>query len=157
MNKPVKVKKKPGPKPGTVLKDPSHYIQSITNALRLGMYLETAVILAGTTKDTFFEWMRRGNKEPFGPYRELLDAVNKAVAEGEARHLANIDRAGRNQWQASAWMLERRHHSKWAKRETQRFEHANADDKPFKVTTDLSEQEIEARMKLLRSKISAEG
>ena len=91
-------------------------IDAICNALKAGGYLETAVSFSGVSKQTFYKWMRRGVKEKSGPFRDLLDAVKSATANAEMRYLAVIGKAGITQWQAAAWILERRWPVKFGRR-----------------------------------------
>jgi hypothetical protein len=49
--------------------------------------------------------------------REFSDAVERAVAEAEARDVALIARAAEKNWQAAAWRLERRAPARWGRRE----------------------------------------
>lgn len=90
--------------------------ESIVNALKAGAYIETAVVFAGIAKSTFYRWMRRGERENSGPYREFWDAIKKGLAFAEMRLLLFIGEAGLSQWQAAAWVLERRWPTKFARR-----------------------------------------
>jgi hypothetical protein len=71
-------------------------IQSITNAIRLGCYIETAAAQAGVSRQAFHEWLRKGRNETGkitgNIYGKLLYAIEKAQAEAETRDLLNIDR-----------------------------------------------------------------
>jgi len=106
-------------------------IQNVVSVLRTGTYIETAIACVGISKDTFYAWLRRGarerrrldndkkakpNKEE-AIYLQLSDAVKKAIAEAEIRNLAMISQAGETQWQASAWILERRFPERWGKKD----------------------------------------
>lgn len=75
--------------------------------LRAGNYVETAAACAGIHKDTFYEWCKKGRKgeEPFAAF---VEAVDKAIAESEARDVALIGKAATVNWQAAAWRLERK-------------------------------------------------
>jgi len=68
------------------------FIDKMCNFLRIGAYVETAAVMAGVPKATFYDWIRKGHKQKQGIYRELLTAVDKAVAEGEVRDLMVIDK-----------------------------------------------------------------
>jgi hypothetical protein len=65
---------------------------------------------------TFEKWMQRGAEEEVGPHRELRDRIERARAEGEARNVALIAKAATDSWQAAAWLLERQHPERWARR-----------------------------------------
>lgn len=76
-------------------------IADICNALRAGAYIETAAALAGISKETFYQWLKRGKAYHAAPEPnmddhlcgELSDAVGRAMAEAEMRDLLVIDRA----------------------------------------------------------------
>lgn len=97
--------------------------ESICKALRRGMYLETAAALSDVSKAQLYEWLKRGKQQPDGVYGTLPDAVEKAIAEGEARDLDTIDEAAQQgQWQAAAWRLERRAPSRWGRKDRVKVE-----------------------------------
>lgn len=81
--------------------------RTIVRHLKTGAYVETAAAAAGVSKDTLYEWLKRGAKEPGSPYRAFSDAVEKAMADAELDAVRTIDEAGKTQWQARAWRLER--------------------------------------------------
>lgn len=65
----------------------------IAQAIRANAYPETAAALVGIDRDTFYTWLKRGAKEISGPYKEFSDTIKKALATGQMRDLAVIDRA----------------------------------------------------------------
>lgn len=101
-------------RPGPKLKLTSDVQEKIVSLLRAGNYVETAAACAGIHKDTFYDWMKRGAKGE-EPYAELAGAVHKALADGEARDVAVIFQASKEQWQAAAWRLERRFPDRWSR------------------------------------------
>ena len=102
----------------------------IVQALRLGAHLETAAAYAGVTARTVREWRQRGRTEqarvdggeakaPAPKERKYVlfaAAVEKALADAELRYIGIVGKAALSQWQASAWMLERRHPERWGRR-----------------------------------------
>ena len=48
---------------------------------------------------------------------EFSNAVKKALADGELYHVNNIRRHAQNNWQASAWMLERKFPKKYGRQD----------------------------------------
>jgi transposase len=81
--------------------------------LETGLPLEMAAQLAGFALLTVTEWRRRcANGVP--GYITLEDDIHKALARGESIHLSRIAEAGRTQWRASAWLLERMYPEKYA-------------------------------------------
>lgn len=91
--------------------------ESILVAIRGGNYLETAAAFAGIDADTLRRWVKRGARESKGRYREFYGSLKKALADGEAVHVARIGAASGEHWQASAWMLERKHPEKWGRKD----------------------------------------
>jgi transposase len=91
---------------------------TIVRLIRAGNYLETAACAAGIDRVTLREWLKRGANESEGIYAEFTDAVNEAAAMAEARSVAIIAKAAEVQWQAAAWMLERKHRHKWGRQAT---------------------------------------
>ncbi len=87
---------------------------AICVALREGCPRETAAGCAGVGKNTFYEWLKKGDAED-GPFREFRDAVEKALWDG-IRSLLAIIRSGNQGWQGAAWMLERIHHETFGRR-----------------------------------------
>lgn len=82
----------------------------IVDALAAGNTRKTACLLAGVGQRTFEGWLHR--------YRGFCAAVEKAEAEAEATHVANIKTAAAGgSWTASAWWLERRRHEDWGKKD----------------------------------------
>jgi transposase len=80
----------------------------IVEALVAGNTRKTAARLAGIDQGTLENWMRR--------YSDFSTAVEKAEADAEAHHVANIKTvADDGTWTASAWWLERRRHQEWGK------------------------------------------
>lgn len=81
---------------------------TIVEALAAGNTRRAAARLAGIDQGTLENWMRR--------YAGFSAAVEKAEADAEVRHVANIARAADGgTWTASAWWLERRRHQDWGK------------------------------------------
>lgn len=98
--------------------------ERIVAFLRAGNYVETASACAGIHKDTFYEWCKKGRKgeEPFAAF---VEAVDRAIAESEARDVALIGKAATVNWQAAAWRLERKMPHKWGRHERHELTGAN--------------------------------
>ena len=112
----------------------------ILDYIKLGAYIETAVAAAGFSRETFYDWLRRGARavEKREKEQELTESdtwfasfaekINAAVAESELSSLLRIDAAAAaNVWQASAWLLERRHPERWGNRQKIQNENLNYD------------------------------
>lgn len=82
----------------------------IVEALQLGMTIELASKYAGIEQKTFYNWMNRGRRENEGIYFQFLQAIEKAIAKSALVNMAIIQKAAKEgTWQASAWIMERRH------------------------------------------------
>ncbi len=75
------------------------------DALKRAWYFETAADLAGIDRGTVRRWIKRGRRERKGLYHEFCTAVKKASGERLATAIGRIEAA--EEWQASAWLLER--------------------------------------------------
>lgn len=90
--------------------------EQIVQILKLGHYIETAAAYAGISKQTLYNWLRRGAREKKGIYHDFHREVTRALAEAEIRELAYIDKsAKKGSWQAAAWILSRRFPKRWGK------------------------------------------
>ena len=104
--------------------------EKIVSAIKAGNYIETAAAYAGISKNTLYEWLKRGerekqrveksNKAKIKKSEEIYviftDAVEKALAEAEMRDVLIIGKAAEKEWQAAAWRLERKFPDRWGKR-----------------------------------------
>lgn len=118
--------------------------EAICQSLRVGNYVETAAAANGISKDTLYRWLKRGAREKQRldkskkarpkkaerPYVLFSDAVKKAEAIAETRDVANIGLASKDQWQASAWRLERKYPKRWGRK--QQLEHVGEGGGPIK-------------------------
>lgn len=69
-------------------------IEKISEALKMGSYVETAVAYCGISKDTFYRWLRMAVKDDAdGMYRKLSDAIQRSWAEAEMRDLEVLNKA----------------------------------------------------------------
>lgn len=86
----------------------------IVNAVTAGHYQGVAARLAGVGESTFYMWMAKGREGEF-PYCELVEAMAQAEAEAEAVRVQEIMAAGKLDWRAHAWYLERKFNDRWGK------------------------------------------
>lgn len=98
--------------------------ESIRADLLLGLTREAAAARAGIGRPTLQRWIADGLAGK-APYVAFLEALDAAEAEAQRRLLATIlsasqprkDGAARpGQWQAAAWILERRWPAAWRSR-----------------------------------------
>ena len=83
----------------------------------------TAALSAGVSERAYFYWKEWGEEGKSEQYVQFLQAVKKALADAEIACINQVAAAAqdtedrRGQWQAAAWMLERRWPERWARRE----------------------------------------
>lgn len=79
-------------------------------AIQKGMPLKHAAMLAGISYDTLNRWRMRG-EEKGAPlrFRQFCKALRRSQAVAMLRLVSRIQAAGKQDWRAAAWMLERRH------------------------------------------------
>lgn len=100
------------PKMGRPSKFTPQRVQQLLKAISDGLPYKAACNLTGICFDTFNEWKKENS--------EFLDQVKKAEAEAIVRRLKTIEQAAEmGSWQASAWLLERRHPDMFGKPEVQ--------------------------------------
>lgn len=120
--KPVKQSPRPTGRPSKLDSDTQ---RKFIDAVREGLPYSTACALAGIGETTFAVWRQRADAEPDSPYAGFMRALKEAEAEAEAANVKRIRSAADNgQWQAAAWILERRHPDKWARTERQEQQHS---------------------------------
>lgn len=104
----------------------------IVAAVERGNYIETAAALAGVSKNTLYDWLKRGAREAERldrfpdekpdkkekRYMDFSDALTRALAVAEDKDVQNIDKAAEEDWRASAWRLERRNSERWGKKDS---------------------------------------
>ncbi|AFX99943.1 hypothetical protein [Bdellovibrio bacteriovorus] len=128
-------------------------IETIAQAIRVGSYVETAVALAGVSKDSFYRWLRQAESDDSTLLTvKLSDAVKKALAESEKRDLDVIDKAAQEgEWTAAAWRLERKFPNKWGRQSKVQLEHTGMDGGPIEIQS-MTEDEMETRIEKLLQK-----
>jgi hypothetical protein len=114
----------------------------LVEVLAAGNYIEAACAYVGIHRDTFFEWLKRGERDNVadreGGYSDFSDAVKKAQAQAEIDSVARVRKAGQDgNWQADAWYLERSHPDRWG-RQVSKITHEIRD------VRNLSDDELQA-------------
>ena len=105
----------------------------IADTVSAGCTIDSSVKAAGVSPASYFSWLARGAKarkrkdimEDAGVewdyedriYLEFLDKITCAKAKSEAALVAKIHEAGKDDWRAYAFLLERRFPNQWGKRE----------------------------------------
>ena len=82
----------------------------IVEAIRQGVPFKLAAAAGGVSYNTFLRWRNDGSR-PDAPrhLREFCHQVRNAEAEAAQRFLGLIEAAAERNWQAAAWILERRY------------------------------------------------
>lgn len=93
-------------------------VQQLLEAVEAGNYIETAAELAGLSKVTVYNWLKRAEANET-PYVALANALKRASARAEAAEVTKVRNAGNDPrfWAASMTYLERRHPERWARRQ----------------------------------------
>jgi hypothetical protein len=92
----------------------------IVDVLRKGGFMESAAAAASISKATLYAWLERGDPEREGlaaddaPYVEFRDRVEQARAAAELDAVERVVEAGKSDWRAAAWFLERSAPDRWA-------------------------------------------
>ena len=127
----------------------------ICDLLRAGNYIETAAAFAGVSKQTLYDWIRRGKRElqrveaspgskirkKEAPFVEFLDAVERAQAMAEAEDIEILRRAARDDWKAAAWRLERKFPDKWGRKDRLAAELEHAGNVGLTIAVDYGDDE----------------
>lgn len=90
--------------------------QKLVEAIEIGLPLKSAASLAGICYETLNRWKKRGEDPNGAPeYRQFCHALEQANAAAMQHHLQNIAAKGKEDWRASAWILERRFNTDFGK------------------------------------------
>lgn len=131
---------------------------TIIETVRAGNYTETAAAMAGISKVTFYDWLKRGARGE-QPFQDFRNQILESMAVAEDRAVRAILDSGH--WQALAWWLERTRSEKYGRKDkltasvdsthTQRAEtifeaHITADE----VTRDLLRQVYEREQRMTK-------
>lgn len=83
--------------------------EKIVHAVKHGATYELAALYAGVERTTVWRWIERGEAEEEGPYHDFAIKIHEAEGTAAVECLAVIKGASSAQWQAAAWLLERRY------------------------------------------------
>ena len=128
--------------------------EAIIEILKRGNYLTTAADYVGVTPQTVYNWLKRGDELKEQPDEDLTETermfvsffagVKKANAFAEVKALDTIRNASATNWQAAAWMLERKHSERWGR--VQRTEITGADGGAIEINAVEVSRKIEAML-----------
>lgn len=125
-------------------------VSQILVLLRQGNYIGTVCQAVGLPRRTFGEWMARGKSDSPDDsiYVDFREQVTQARAVGEARSVASIVTASKDDWKAAAWLLERQYPERWGKTSVRMRDEAPPEpeaevapeDDPFAEVDELAER-----------------
>lgn len=92
--------------------------RELTEAIKAGAYIETAIVAAGVPKSTFYDWLRHAERDHKEGKRKSVyigfaREIRIALARTELDLIKKVQGDGPH-WQRYAWMLERRFRERWA-------------------------------------------
>lgn len=89
---------------------------ALLRAIEEGLPLTQAARLAGISYDTLNRWRKKGGEE-FAPleFRKFCEALGHSEAIAMQRLVRVVSDAGKKDWRASAWILERRFREEFGK------------------------------------------
>ena len=99
-------------------------IEAIEEKIALGVPIEVIAPAIGVTYQCVYLWQSKGErylkkKKPLNEYQKLCVELFEAIKRGRLRfvegNLAMIQAAAPKNWQAAAWLLERRYPKHFAK------------------------------------------
>ena len=115
----------------------------IKESIIAGLTLEGAAAAAGISYDALNEWRKRGEAgdERFVKFCEMLKSAKYV---GQKELALKIRKAADHSWQAAAWLLERRHHDVWGRKDIAVIEGGNVQINVNVSTKEEALKEIEA-------------
>ena len=113
-------------------------IELASKLIEAGNTIQTIFGALGISKQTWYNWLNKGEKAKSGIYRELWEEVQKAESRAEIRYVSIIAKAAPENWQAAAWWLERKYPERWARKDKVDL---SADKDGFKVIVEYVDKE----------------
>jgi hypothetical protein len=100
--------------------------------MRLCNSVESCAFYAGIAPRTVNHWLQDAKENgESSKHHEFLLRVEEAKHSAKIRNVAIIQQAASRDWKAAAWLLERRHHEEFARREFNKHEITQV-DRPLK-------------------------
>lgn len=122
--------------------------------VRAGNYLDTAAAYCGVSKSVFYDWIKKGNAQTRGRYRDFLDAMHEAQAVADVRDHARITKAAEKDWRAAVEHLKLRNQARYG---AKRFEVSGPDGSAVRVESSASAGLLELFQKLAGGDSQGEG
>ncbi len=99
---------------------------AISKNIAEGNTLRFSVEKEGVTYRTHCNWMERGEKAKSGKFFHYFHSIKKAEEEGKNFLVRGIKEHGKKNWQAMAWLLERKYPHEFGRRENVKMEHSGS-------------------------------
>ncbi len=87
----------------------------IVLAITAGLSMASAASFARVDRSTFFRWLEKGKRARRGPYRDLVQAIDKARADLEASLVARLLQKAKEQPELILPVLERKFAGEWGR------------------------------------------
>ena len=104
-------------------------IAKILKHIKNGSNMVDSAQLSGINPDTLFTWIKL--------YPDFSDKVQEAIAKSKEGLIKNIVKAGKHNWQASGWLLERRYSKEYALKTIQELQGKDGNELVFKIVADI--------------------
>ena len=93
-------------------------ISEASRLVKAGLHLSHVAQALGISRQTFYNWLRKGEETQKGLEYRFYEEITKAEAEAIARNVALIQKAAQEgNWQAAAWWLERKYPEEWGRKD----------------------------------------
>lgn len=94
------------------------FIKQAVKLIEAGNYQKHVAQALGIHEDTWYRWLREGERAKSGIKRRFYESIKKAEARAVLRNVAKILQASQEgNWQAAAWWLERRYPDEWGRKD----------------------------------------
>jgi transposase len=101
-------------------------VQLAIDLVEQGLHTKHVAQALGISRQTFYNWLRKGEQTQKGLEYELYKGVQQAEARAIARNIAIIQKAAQDgNWQAAAWWLERKYPEEWGRKDRMNLETDN--------------------------------
>lgn len=137
MTKRAKTSQKPDGTGKTLLTD--ELIEMIKEKLEKGMYIVDACAMFGISREVWYLWLKNAHRDPkaYPMCVKFMHMVQRAEAQSIYEHVNRIENASvMGDWKASAWYLERRHPTKYGRRDHVDLTGLNQDTDEIKSKTE---------------------
>lgn len=113
---------KPKKKGGRPTKLTPEVQEEVCTAIRAGNTFEASAAYGGISPASFYSYMDKGRQsyekgKRRTKFTEFLEEVTRAKSTAEVALVANINKAGKRDWRAHAFLLERRNPVDWGRQD----------------------------------------